>query len=367
VQAERRPEPQTGFSGSYAPEDVTFLLKQVALKPTSLAEKEKLIQSGARHYSEMIRAEALPGADYLALFHAAERRNRDGLARDIASLAAHLAERAAGREVVLVSLARAGTPIGVLLARMLRHLNVPATHYSISIIRGRGRGIDLEALRTISARHDPADAVFVDGWTGKGAIAGELRRSLADRPFGFAPTLAVVADPAGQANIAATADDYLIASGLLGSIVSGLVSRSILSRETVGPGDFHACVTYLHHAAHDLSRAFVDQVFDAARLSAAAAIDHPSARRAQLRRDCAAMLRQVMERTGATDPNLVKPSIAEATRVFLRRVPDRLFVRSEDDPDVEHLLHLADCASVRVEMLPPECSYRAVAVIGRPA
>ncbi len=318
MQAERRLEGQTGFSGSYAPEDVTFLLKQVALKPTSLAEKERLIQSGERHYSEMIGAEALPGADYLALFHAAERRNRDRLARDIASLAAHLGART-GREVVLVSLARAGTPIGVLLLRMLRHLGVPAVHYSISTIRGRG--IDLEALRHIAARHDPADAVFVDGWTGKGAIAGELRRSLADRPFGFAPTLAVVADPAGQADLAATADDYLIASGLLGSIVSGLVSRSILSPETFGTGDFHACVTYPQHAPHDRSRAFVNQVFDAARLSAAIAIDHPPARRAQLRQDCAAMLRQVMERTGAADPNLVKPGIAEATRVFLRRFP----------------------------------------------
>ena len=207
--------------------------------------------------------------------------------------------------------------------------------------------------------------MFVDGWTGKGAIAGELRRSLGDRFLGFTPALAVVADPAGQADIAATTDDYLIASGLLGSIVSGLVSRSILSGATVAPGEFHACVTYPQYASHDLSRAFVDHVFETAKSRAIAAIDHQPQHRAQLRDACAAMLTDIMQRSGATDPNLIKPGIAEATRVFLRRVPDRLFVRDQGDPDVAHLLHLADRAGVRVEGLPPASSYRAVAVIGR--
>ena len=45
------------FSGSYDPDDVTFLLKPVRLEPTAVAEKERLIQSGRRHYSEMISRE----------------------------------------------------------------------------------------------------------------------------------------------------------------------------------------------------------------------------------------------------------------------------------------------------------------------
>ena len=366
MQAERVHAPaERGFSGSYRPDDVTFLLKPVTLAPTSVADKERLIQAGRRHYSEMIGTETLPNAAYLALFQAAERANRARLAADIASLAAYLGQRAAGRDVVIVSLARAGTPIGVLLTRVLRHSGVAAAHYSISIIRDRG--IDMEALRYIAARHDPRDALFVDGWTGKGAIADELRRSLAGRPFGFAPRLAVVADPAGQADVAATSDDYLIASGLLGSIVSGLVSRSILSVATVGPGDFHACVTHDQHRASDLSRSFVDAVFAAAQTSRPATIDHTPAHRARLRRECAAMLRDLMARTATTDANLIKPGIAEATRVFLRRTPERLFLRDADDPDVQHLLHLAKEARVPVDTLPRTSSYRAAAVIGRRA
>lgn len=360
--AEQRltPEPR-GFSGSYAPEDVTFLLKPVSMAATDVARKEQLIQTARRHYSEMVAPETLPDRAYLELFHAAERRNRSRLAADIASLAAHLAARAAGREFVIASLARAGTPIGVLLVRMLRALGVPAVHYSISIIRDRG--IDREALRYIAGRHDPAMTVFVDGWTGKGAIAGELRRSLADRPFGFAPVLAVVADPAGQADIAATADDYLIASGLLNGIVSGLVSRSILSAETVAAGDFHACVTYPQFAAADLSRSFVDSVLGAVRDSAPRPIGSHAARRAELGRACEDMLRYVMDRADVRNPNRVKPGIAEATRAFLRRVPDRLFVRDRADPDVAHLLHLAAQVRVAVEALPVGGAYRAVTVI----
>ena len=356
------PRPQ-GFSGSYAPEDVTFLLKPVQLQPVDVATKESLIQSGRRHYSEVIGVETLPTPAYLELFHAAERRNRNRLAGDLASLARQLAERKQSREIVIVSLARAGTPIGVLLTRLLRVQGHAAVHYSISIIRDRG--IDLNALAYIAARHDPADAVFVDGWTGKGAIASELRRSLADRPCGFQSILAVIADPAGQADLAASTDDYLIASGLLNAIVSGLVSRSILNAEAVGPGDFHACVAYPHLAPHDLSRGFVDRLFEAALAAAPRDLKAHVERRPGLRAECEAMVVDVMHRSDVSDRNRIKPGIAEATRAFLRRVPERLFLRDPADPDVAHLVHLADAARVPTAQLSPRCTYRAVAVIGK--
>jgi hypothetical protein len=57
----------------------------------------------------------------------------------------------------------------------------------------------------------------------------------------------------------------------------------------------------------------------------------------------------VRERSGVRDPNHVKPGIGEATRVLLRRVPDRVIVRDPDSPDVEHLLVLAQEKGVPVE------------------
>ncbi|MFK3889762.1 cysteine protease StiP family protein [Sphingomonas sp. NPDC079357] len=349
------------FSGSYDPADVTFLLKPVTMAATAVADKEAAIQSGRRHYSEMIAPERLPDAAYLALYHAALERSGARLAQDVASLAGHVAARRPGRELVLVSLARAGTPIGVLLARTLRAHGHRAHHYSISIIRDCG--IDRVALAYIAARHEPADVVFVDGWTGKGAIAGELRAALADRPLGFAPELAVIADPAGQAEIAATDDDYLIASGLLNGIVSGLVSRSILNPQVVGPGDFHACITYPQYAGADLSRAFVDVVAPLAVAAAPQSIAGHGSRRAGLRQSCEAMMDELLAYAETRDRNRIKPGIAEATRALLRRVPDRLLVRDPMDPDVAHLLHLAAVHGVPVEPLGRRSRYRAVAII----
>ena len=348
------------FSGSYAPEDVTFLLKPVALAATEVAAKERLIQSGRRHYSEMIAPESPPGRAYMDLYEQALARNGARLAGDIGALARALAERAAGRpEIVLVSLARAGTPIGVLLRRALERLGVAAPHYSVSIIRDRG--IDRQALAYVAARHDPADAVFVDGWTGKGAIAAELERSLADAPFGFRPFLAVVADPAGRADLAATGEDYLVPSGLLNAIVSGLVSRSILNSELVGPGDFHACVHYPEFASRDVSRDFVDAVDALAAARPAPGL--PPRPRPEAAALCDRAVAELMARFGVTDRNRIKPGIAEATRAVLRRVPERLLLRDPKDPDVRHLIHLAGEKGVGIDRLPAEFPFRAVSLI----
>jgi hypothetical protein len=350
------------FSGSYEPQDVTFLLKPVSLAPVDVATKERLIQSGRRHYSEMLSPESVPGPEYLRLYEEALARNAARLAQDVVSLAGALARRTEGRpELVIASLARAGTPIGVLLRRALGRMDVPAHHYSISIIRDRG--IDMEALRFIAARHDPRDVVFVDGWTGKGTITRELHSSLAGRPLGFAPFLAVVADPAGCADLAPSDEDYLIPSGLLNAIVSGLVSRSVLNAELVGAHDFHACVYYSHLASQDLSRHFVDRVDHIMQGLTPRPIPADPARKQQRAAACEAMVAQLMGELGLADRNRIKPGVAEATRAVLRRVPDRLLIRDRDDPDVAHLVHLAEERGVAIHKLPGAHGYRAVAVI----
>jgi hypothetical protein len=274
-------------------------------------------------------------------------------------LAHALGECATGDEIVLASLVRAGTPIGVLLVRALRRMGWRARHYSVSIIRDRG--IDLVALAHIAARHRPEDVVFVDGWTGKGAIAGELAASLAARPMGFSPRLAVIADPAGRADRAATGDDYLIASGLLNGVVSGLISRSILNDALVGPGDFHACVHYRDQADADISEEFVATIDALACDATPGALVRPADRMADAAA-CEAMIEDVTARYRITDRNRIKPGIAEATRALLRRMPERLLIRDSEDPDVRHLIHLATARGVAIEPLGIG-NFRAVAVI----
>lgn len=356
------PPPRIGFPGSYAPGDVTFLLKTVEIAPTEVGEKERLIQSGARHYSEMVSREAEPGPDYLDIYRRALEAGAGRMASDVARLARAL-YRGPGRPVTLLSLVRAGVPLGVLLARALRQLGADCEHYGVSIIRDRG--LDEAALAHVLARRPADSVVFVDGWTGKGAITGELERSLSGRP-GPQPRLVVLADPAGRAWLSASGEDWLIPSGILGATVSGLLSRSILNADVVGPGDFHGCAVQAHLAPFDVSRSFVDRIWPgvSGRLERAAPATWTDEDRARTRAAAEAAVDAVAERFGVANRNRIKPGIAEATRAVLRRVPERVLVGRADDPDLAALTALASRAGVPVEEVGEAIRpYRAITLI----
>jgi hypothetical protein len=330
--------------GSYAAEEVGWLLtdlSDVALEaPTE--EREEAVQSGGAHYAESLPQEFQPDAAYLALYHEALAVSADRVAQAVGTVAELvLAER--GRDVVLVSLARAGTPVGVLLRRWAaaRHgLQLP--HYAVSIVRGRG--IDRVALEWLAAHHDPASIVFVDGWTGKGAINRELAAALAGTPFD--PTLAVLADPGRCTPVFGTRDDWLIPSACLNSTVSGLVSRTVLNDRLIRPGMFHGAKFYAELAGADVSNAFLDTI--------AARFDHvvdtsPATDRAPDHAGWAAVDR-IVDEYGIGDPNLVKPGVGETTRVLLRRVPWKVLARAgAPAADLAHVRLLAAQRGVPVE------------------
>ncbi len=366
------------FHGSYLPEDVTFLLKPISIEMTSVADKEERIQSGKSHYSEMLSPESLPSASYLEVFHGAFARNRERFAADICRLARIIAARVSG-PVTLVSLARAGTPVGVLLRRTLtRHLGRAARHYSLSIIRDRG--IDVTALDYILDNGNSENSiVFVDGWTGKGVIRQELLAAIqvynAARSTRLSPDLYVVADLCGVAGAAASCEDYLIPSSVLNATVSGLVSRSVLSERYVGPGDFHGCAYYAEFMEQDLSRWFVDALTEDMNVAqqnfAGSPSDHDAAGvgvgfteadKTALRQKSQKFMEDTMRRYNVRNVNYVKPGIGEATRVLLRRSPHLVLVRDPDSPDVRHLLLLAKEKNVPVTIA-PDLPYEAAALI----
>ncbi|MEU9639828.1 phosphoribosyltransferase [Streptomyces tendae] len=352
------PEPLRGpdFS-SYAPDEVGWLLQDlsdVTLEaPTE--EREEAIQSGGAHYAESLPVEYQPSEQYQQLFHAALETSAARLARAVGAVTEIvLAERSP--RPVLVSLARAGTPVGVLMRRwaQFRHgLDLP--HYAVSIVRGRG--IDANALRWLADRHDPADVVFVDGWTGKGAITRELAAALrafedSDGITGFDPEIAVLADPGSCVRTYGTRDDFLIPSACLNSTVSGLISRTVLRADLVGPHDFHGAKFYRELAGADLSPAFLDAVSarfpEVAEAVDAQAKDLLSADRAPTWEGWAAVER-ISEEYGIHDVNLVKPGVGETTRVMLRRVPWKVLARAGAGADLDHVRLLAQQRGVLVE------------------
>lgn len=351
----------TPFSGAYLAEDVHFLLQPVELEMTPVEKKEQLIQSGARHYSEMLSQEPEPTAWHLDIFSKALDSGAERLAKEVAMLAQALAERFGDTPIVLASLVRAGVPLGVMLHQTLRAMGKVSHHYGISIIRDRG--IDDVALAWIEARHGTEGIVFIDGWTGKGAISGELRRSLRDRPgYPDEPRLAVLADPCGKAWLAASDDDWLIPFGIMGAPVSGMISRSIWSADGL-----HGCVKCDHLAAFECSRMLVDTVAHYRQR-----LDFITLPRGELSQTKKAALSQQSEQVIQTlaqtyqisSINRIKPGIAEATRAVLRRVPDHVLVRSIDDPDVALLVYLAREKGLAItEVGDAIGQYRAVTII----
>jgi hypothetical protein len=62
--------------------------------------------------------------------------------------------------------------------------------------------------------------------------------------------------------------------------------------------------------------------------------------------------------------NRIKPGIAEATRAVLRRVPERVLVRSITDPDIALLVYLArEKKIILTEVGDAIGQYRAVTII----
>ncbi|SHF61466.1 cysteine protease StiP family protein [Streptoalloteichus hindustanus] len=359
----RLPTPLHGPAFStYRAEEVTWLLTDLSTVDLELglADRERRVRSGT-HYAEMLPVEYQPGLAYVALFHQMLARTAPAVARAVAVVTESVLA-ARGRRVVLVSLARAGTPVGILMRRWAAHAHgLALPHYTISIVRDRG--IDPVALRYLAAHHDPSTVVFVDGWTGKGAIARELNLAL-DRASDvrFASDLAVLADPAHCGRWCGTREDLLVPSAMLNATVTGLVSRTVLRADLVGPNTFHGAKFYAHLTAADVSARFLDTV-----TAAFPALTPPFRPEPAASTSAGpvgwATARRVARSCGIADLNLVKPGLGETTRVLLRRVPWKVFVRSLRDPEVAHILLLARQRGVDVVEVPGLLPYRSVGVV----
>jgi hypothetical protein len=352
------------FHGSYQEDDVTFLLKPVELGETALPEKEKLIQSGKRHYSEMISAEYAPSAAYLDVFYRSLPLNKEKMAQNIVSLAAFLARR---KNLILVSLARAGTPVGVLLKRTLRDIfdkNVP--HYSVSIIRDRG--IDKNALKYILSKNAAGGIAFIDGWTGKGVISRELKESVSsfnrENNCTISADLHVLADISGTAEVSVTNEDYLIPSSVLNATISGLISRTILNDAVIGPDDFHGCKYYTELSENDLSLWFIETMISEIKKVSLTeeSLKVNSGNNTRLQKISGEFIKFAMTEYNIRNLNYLKPGIGETTRVLLRRVPDKILVRDINLPEIEHLMVLAKEKGVPAKQI-SDMPYKAAGII----
>ena len=273
-------------------------------------------------------------------------------------------------DIVLVSLARAGTPVGVILARILReHFNRNVVHYTVSIIRDKG--LDLNALRFIVENHESSSIAFIDGWTGKGVIGKELKKSVTSfnnkEATVVSPNLYVVTDISGTAYWSASSEDYLIPSAVLNSTISGLVSRTIMLKNHMSNDDFHGCLFYNDLLKSDISQWFVDEIMLEANLITEENIEYVFQEAQKINKiyfqlQSSLIVEKLLSCYNINNNNYIKPGIGESTRVLLRRLPRDLIVKDMSDINIQHLLHLCKEKNISVRVDSNIC-YNCIAII----
>ncbi len=329
------------MNSSFKNDDVILLLKDITglVQPLSTSEREKKIQSGI-HYSEMLPIEYHPSKEYVRIYETSLMVFGQSTADAVARVSDKIVKKK-GKSIVIVSLARAGTPLGILIRRYIRNkYGFDCPHYSISIIRDRG--IDKNAIEYILDRHVVDQIQFVDGWTGKGAIYKELKKEIAAFD-GLSEDLAVLADPAYLTDLCGTHDDIMIPSSCLNCTVSGLISRTFLRNDIIGENDFHGAAYYKDLSSEDRTYEFIDYIerlfkYDLKPNEEIKKVDGMSDVN-----DLASFFK-------IKNINFIKPGIGETTRVLLRRVPWKIVIdnRYDSSQELEHIKQLAKEKNVEI-------------------
>jgi Phosphoribosyl transferase (PRTase)/PELOTA RNA binding domain len=338
---------------SYLETDLKLHLDLGEVELVDILEKERRLQQG-ESYGRLLTPETLPNAEQSHWFEVLLKEHGSRIAAQVVSLGNQL-RAAHGSHLTLVSLARAGIPVGVLLTRFLRTQGCDVSHHGISIIRGHG--LDMVALEEIVRERGSNGIVFVDGWTGKGSIRNELNQSLIGQKSAgqtVAPALAVLCDPAGIADFQATFEDQILPHACLNATVSGLISRTFLH-----DGSRHAARFETDLVSADSSLDYVD------RIERLMLLEHQASISLGVRPiNSAAQALELGLLYGTKNPHHVKPSLGEAWRTLLRRKPRALLLgpdHAEQTAIVAYAQH-KNVPLIRVEAMP----YQVIALLGEP-
>lgn len=334
---------------TYKTEDCLFLLKDLTdvMEEISIEEKEKRIASGI-NYSEMISKENFVGPEINELFLAMLDDEAEKLA-DYIGIISDEAFRQKGDDLIIVSLARAGSPVGVLMKRYLSFkYSITIPHYSISIIRGKG--IDENALHYILKKHPDGKLLFVDGWTGKGSITAELQKSIREFNHKYNKniddSLVVIADPARKSMIYGTREDICIPNACLNSTVSGLVSRTIHNPEYIKDEDFHGAKFFHELNTEDYSNFFVEQIANKFKKEHSE-VAFKSPEDSYVNTVISTLVSEKII-PPTFDLTKLKLSIGETSRAIIRRKPAGIYVNDIKNPDLRFVLHMAEAKHIPV-------------------
>lgn len=338
---------------SYLPHQVTCLFAPFNGDLLSVQEKEACLQNGG-YYGDILSKEDRPDPQYVEIFDRLSSTLSHKLAQPVLQLVEHFhTTRPVDRPIVLLSLARAGTPIGVVVAELLRtRFNREVHHYSVSVLHKYG--LDGHAMNHILARHAAENVVFLDGWVSQGRITRAVEESAPQ--WGVSPVLYCVSDPSGFQDATATREDILLPSAVLNANVSGLLSRTVYN-----PNGFHFSETYSDFHDIDRTQAFIQDMLHACE----------SQTRIEQRNVTPSHQQRVIARTQIeafcaehnTDDSNIKVGVGEVSRSLLRRIPTLVVVDPSAVEETQHMFWLAQQRNIELRVQELNGPFRAFSIL----
>lgn len=343
--------------GSYRPEDVTFLLKDLS---DMFVEEEAEDCEETANFSQVLPVEYEPSEKYMTLFYSILEDTAAKIALAVGTVSETLLHQN-GKRMVIASLRSAGTATGVLVKRYLKMIHqIELPHYSIGTFT-KGIGIDRNALIYMIQQYPGFHIQLLDSWTGKGAACKSVSRDILEFNARYhtrlSGDLAVLVDTGHCTATFGTREDFLIPSALLLAHVSGLISRVVIPDKYIGPRDFYGARFYKNWTEKDVSNLYVDTIS-----SKFSEIASEARHQADLYRGNPHLkavtwkgmhdIEEIQQRFNIPHINLIKPGVAETTRLLLKRAPWKVLVKDMDNPSLKHILHLANDRSVPIDIYP---------------
>ena len=165
----------------------------------------------------------------------------------------------------------------------------------------------------------------------------------------------MLVDPGDCAAISGTTEDFLVPNACLNATVAGLVSRTIVAPDLVGPHDFHAAKYYPELCAHDRSAQFLDTIsheFPAVRSQVDVHHTPPRTGRHVPSFAGERIAQSLADEYDLPNVNLVKAGVSETVRMLLHRPAQRVLVQPDAGSDIIVVHQLATRWSLPIEERP---------------
>lgn len=329
---------------TFSEEQCVCLLNDVGKQNVvSLNAKRQLLANGYKGHEVLGYDYKVTDEEY-GLFERLTQEKKYEISKYVGVLAEGILADVEGSPVI-VSLARGGMMYGALCKYYLEHFcDIRVPHYTISLIRDVG--LDLVALTDIIRRHGSERIRFVDGWTGSGLIASQLKEYVSEYNMkngtALSKELSAVCDVPCVCRIRGTSRDILLPDSCLNATVCGLISSIYLTNDIFDVEEYHSATIWNELSEEDHTQWYYNQIISS--------MEKQSKNDKQIfgTKKIYVMYKVIYEFQIKNKKN-VRLGIGEGLRAMFRSDIDKILVSDINNSELEFIISLARKQGVAIQ------------------